>query len=189
MKKKPISDILRSNKTVFTFEDISMIWGDGNPKTVIAAVNYYVRTNQLHRVRRGIYAKEKNYDKLELATRIFTPSYVSFETVLVQAGIIFQFYKKITVASYQTRKIIADGQVYSYRKIKNTILTNPLGVKHQDEKSIASGERAFLDTIYIYKNYHFDNLSPLNKDKIFDILPIYNNKQMAIKVNEILSEK
>lgn len=189
MKKKPISDILRSNKTIFTFEDISMIWGDGNRKTVIAAVNYYVRTNQLHRVRRGIYAKDKNYDKLELATRIFTPSYVSFETVLVRAGIIFQFYKKITVASYQTREIIADGQAYSYRKIKNTILTNPLGIEHLDEKSIAGSERAFLDVIYIYKDYHFDNLSSLNEYKIFEILPIYNNKQMAKKVNEILSKR
>lgn len=182
--KRPISDILRFNKTVFTFKDISLIWGDGDKKATIAGVNYYVKTGELYRIRRGIYAKDKNYDKLELATRIFIPSYVSFETVLTQAGINFQFYKKITAASYQTREIVIDGQTYSYKKIKDFVLTNSAGVEHKDESSIASPERAFLDTIYIHKDYHFDNLGSLNWDKVFEILPIYKNKRMTKKVNE-----
>src|SRR3989338_9925310 len=183
-EKKSISDILRSAKTVFTFKDISLIWGDSDKKATIDGVNYYVKTGELYRIRRGIYAKDKNYDKLELATRIFTPSYVSFETVLIQTGINFQFYKKITVASYQTREIDVDGQTYSYKKIKDFVLTNPAGVEHKDETSVASPERAFLDTIYIHKDYHFDNLGSLNWDKVFEMLPIYKNKRMAKKVNE-----
>lgn len=183
-EKKSISDILRFNKTVFTFKDIFLIWGDSDKKAAIAGVNYYIKTGELYRIRRGIYAKDKNYDKLELAARIFTPSYVSFETVLTQAGINFQFYKKITVASYQTREIVVEGQTYSYKKIKDFVLTNPIGVEHGGESSIASPERAFLDTIYIHKDYHFDNLGSLNWDKVFEILPIYKNKRMAKKVNE-----
>ena len=183
-EKKPISDILRSTKTVLTFKDISLIWGDSYKKATIDRVNYYVKTGELYRIRRGIYAKDKNYDKLELATRIFTPSYVSFETVLIQAGINFQFYNKITIASYQTREIMVDGQTYSYKKIKNLVVTNPAGVEHRGETSVASPERAFLDTIYIHKDYHFDNLGSLNWDKVFEILPIYQNKRMAKKVNE-----
>jgi len=183
-EKKPISEILRSPKTVFTFKDISLIWGDIDKKATIDAVNYYVKTGELYRMRRGIYAKDKNYDKLELATRIFTPSYVSFETVLVQAGINFQFYEKITIASYQTREISVNGQKYSYQKIQDLILTNSIGVEHMCETSIASPERAFLDIIYIYKNYYFDNLSCLNWDKVFEILPIYKNKKMVKRVND-----
>ncbi len=182
-EKRPISEILRSNKTVFTFKDISLIWGDNDKKATIAAVNYYVKTGKLYRIRRGIYVRDKKYDKLELATRILTPSYVSFETVLTQAGMNFQFYKKITIASYQTREIIIDRQIYSYKKIKNFILTNSAGVEHRRETSIASPERAFLDTIYIHKDYHFDNLNSLNWDKVFEILPIYQNKRMTKKVN------
>ncbi len=183
-KKKSISEILRSKKTVFTFKDIALIWGNNNKKTTIDGVNYYVKTGELYRIRRGIYAKNKNYDTLELATRIYTPSYVSFETILVKAGINFQFYKKITIASYQTREIIVDDQTYSYKKIKNIILTNSAGVEHKGETSIASPERALLDTIYIHKDYHFDNLGDLNWDKIFEILPIYKNKRMAKKIKE-----
>ncbi|MBI5411656.1 hypothetical protein HZA43_00590 [Candidatus Peregrinibacteria bacterium] len=182
-EKRSITDVLRSNKTVFTFKDIALIWGDVDTKAVIAGVNYYVRTGQLYRIRRGIYAKDTHYDTRELATRIFTPSYVSFETVLVQAGINFQFYKKITVASYQTREITIDSQIYSYKKIKDLILTNAIGVEHKDESSIAGPERAFLDTIYIHKDYHFDNFGPLNWDKVFEILPIYKNQRMTKRVN------
>jgi len=182
--KKSISDILRSPKTVFTFKDISLIWGDSDKKATIDGVNYYVKTGELYRIRRGIYAKDKDYDKLELATRVFTPSYVSFETVLTQSGINFQFYKKITVASYQTREIEVDDQTYSYKKIKDLVLTNPAGVEHKGETSVASPERAFLDTIYIHKDYHFDNLSPLNWEKVFEILPIYENKSMENRVKK-----
>lgn len=187
-EKKSISDLLRSKKTVFTFKDISLIWESGDKKAVIAGVNYYVKTGQLHRIRRGIYAKDKKYDRLELAGRIFTPSYVSFETVLTQAGINFQFYGKITIASYQTREIMVEDQIYSYKKIKDLVLTNPIGVEHKDEKSIASPERAFLDTIYIHKDYHFDNLGSLNWERVFEILPIYKNKRMIKKVNEFYKD-
>lgn len=183
-KKRLISDILRSNKTVFTFKDISLIWRDSDKKAVIAGVNYYVKTGELYRIRRGVYAKNKDYNKLELATRILIPSYVSFETVLAQAGINFQFYKKITIASYQTREIVIDNQIYSFKKIKDFVLTNSAGIEHREETSIASSERAFLDTIYIHKDYHFDNLGSLNWDKVFEILPIYKNKRMTKKVNE-----
>jgi len=43
-------------------------------------------------------------------------------------------------------------------------------------------ERAFLDTLYLYKNYHFDNLSPINWKKVFEILPIYRNKALEKRV-------
>jgi hypothetical protein len=56
-------------------------------------------------------------------------------------------------------------------------LTNPAGVDQEGEYSIATSERAFLDVIYRSKDYHFDNMGPLNWEKVFDILPIYENKK------------
>ena len=182
--KKPISAILRSSRTVFTFKDISLMWRNTDKKAVIAGINYYVSTGQLHRIRRGIYAKDKNYDKTELACRIYTPAYVSFETVLTRAGINFQYYGQIFIASYLAREIVVDGQVYQYRKIKNTLLTDSAGVLNKDGIAIATTERAFLDTLYLNADYHFDNLASLNWDKVFDMLPLYNNKRMTRKVQE-----
>jgi len=187
-EKKPISKILRANNTVFTFKDISLIWGDTDKKATISAINYYVKTGDLYRIRRGFYAKDKNYDKLELATKIYTPSYISFETVLVKAGVVFQYYDQIFVASYLAREIIADGQKYSYKKIKDIILTNQVGIENKERYSIASPERAFLDILYLYKDYHFDNLSPLKWDKVLEILPIYCSKRMEKKIKQYYKE-
>lgn len=178
-----MSEILRSNKTVFSFKDLLLLWGDLNQLTAATRVNYYVRKGELYHIRRGLYAKDKNYDKFELATKIFTPSYISFETVLGKAGITFQFYGKIFVATYQSKEITCDGQIYSFKTIKASILTSAAGIEKKENYSIASPERAFLDVIYLYKDYHFDNLSPLNWQKIFETLPIYGgNKRMEKKV-------
>lgn len=185
--KKPISAILRSSRTVFTFKDISLMWRNTDKKAVIAGINYYVSTGQLHRIRRGIYAKDKNYDKTELACRIYTPAYVSFETVLTRAGINFQYYGQIFIASYLAREIVVDGRMYQYRKIKNTLLTDSTGVLNKDGIAIATSERAFLDTLYLNTDYHFDNLASLTWDKVFDMLPMYNNKRMTRKVQEFFA--
>ncbi|SYZ71964.1 conserved hypothetical protein [Candidatus Zixiibacteriota bacterium] len=175
--------LLRSKKTVFSTKDIALLWGDSRTNAARVRLNYYVNKRELYRIRRGLYAKDSGYDRLELATRIFTPSYVSFETVLSKAGITFQFYDRILVASYLTREIVCDGQTYEYRKIKNPVLINPAGVENKGEHSIATRERAFLDTIYINPDYHFDNLAPLNWDNVFELLLMYNNNRMAKKVN------
>lgn len=177
------SAILRSHQTVFSFKDIALLWRAPGTNTTRVRINYYVRTGQLYPLRRGLYAKDKNYDRLELATKIFIPSYVSFETVLAQSGIIFQLYSTIFVASYLTRDILVDGQPYSFKKIKDSILTNALGIENKDNKAIATKERAFLDTIYLNKNYHFDNLASLDWNRVFEILPIYKNKRMEKTVS------
>lgn len=174
--------LLRSSKTIFSTKDAALLWGEERENKVSARLNKYVGSGKLIRVRRGLYAKDKNYDKLELATKIYTPSYISFETVLAKAGIIFQFYNQIFVASYVKREVIVAGQLYSYKKIKDPVLTNLVGIEAKDNYHIASPERAFLDIVYSSKNYHFDNLPSLNWEKIFEILPIYRNKSMERRV-------
>ncbi len=174
-----VSIILRSKQTVFSTKDIMLLWGEVSSHAARVRISYYAKSGDLYRIRKGIYAKDKDYNRFELATKIFTPSYVSFETVLGSAGITFQHYDQIFVASYISRKISADDQDYSYKRIKDAILTNQAGVENKDNYSIASPERAFLDTVYLNKDYHFDNLSPLNWDQAFEILTVYGgNKRM-----------
>ncbi len=53
-----------------------------------------------------------------------------------------------------------------------------------DTYSIASPERAFLDILYRTKQYHFDNLEPLDWVKVYELLPIYGeNKSMRKRVD------
>ena len=184
-KGQYLEAILRSPKTVFTIKDVALLWGESNTQAIRTRLSYYVRRGKLYRVRAGIYVKDKRYNKLELATRIFTPAYVSFETILAQDGLIFQFYTHISVASYLTRDIEVDGQRYSFKRIKMPILTTSPGVENRDEISVATKERAFLDTLYLYGDYHFDNLNGLDWSKVFEILPIYQNQRMTSQVHRI----
>lgn len=184
MEKADILNILKSNNTVFSFKEILLASGESNPALLRRRIYSYIKNGQLYGIRRGLYAKDKNYNKLELATKIFIPAYVSFETVLAEAGIVFQHYGQIFVASYQTKDIDCDGQIFSFKKLKPNILNNNDGIKNKVYYSIASKERAFLDVVYLNKDYHFDNLSPLDWDKIFLLLPMYSNKRMVKKVNE-----
>ncbi len=183
-KKSYILSIYSSKNTVFTVKDIALMWDETNRGLVRRRLYRYAKAGKLYAVRKGLYAKDKNYSKFELATKIFTPSYISFETVLAKAGVVFQFYNQIFVVSYLTREIVADGQSYSYKKVKDSVLTNRAGVEAKENYYIASPERAFLDVVYSRKGYHFDNVSPLNWEKVFEILSIYKNQSMEKRVKK-----
>jgi hypothetical protein len=183
MEKATILSILRRGNTVFTFKDILLASGETNTALLKRRINYYIQKGELYAIRKGIYAKDRNYDRVELANKIFTPAYISLETVLAKEGIVFQHYDQISVVSYLSREISCDGQTYVFRRMKDIVLTNSLGIEKKGNYYIASKERAFLDTIYLNKNYHFDNLSSIDWDKCFEMLPIYDNKAMAIRLN------
>lgn len=182
MEKGFLKGLLRTDKTVYSFKELALLWQAAEFKTIKSRINYYVKRGDLYHIRRGLYATDKNYDRFELATKLCIPSYISFETVLRATGIIFQHYNQIFIASYQTKTINCDGQTYTIKRIKDSILTNTIGVELRENYSIATTERAFLDVIYLNKEYHFDNLGSLNWNKVFEILPIYQNKQMEKRV-------
>lgn len=162
--------------TVFTTKEIALILRETNLDKVKSRVNYFVNKGVLIQLRKGIFAKNTGYEVLELANKILKPSYISLETVLQKEGVVFQDYGKTTfVISYQTREIEVGDYTISFKKIKDDILTNPKGVLVENGYSIATVERAFLDAVYLYKNYYFDNLHPLNWERVENLLDIYKS--------------
>src|SRR3989338_992923 len=144
-----IAKLYQSTRTILTTKDIALLWEETNAAHLTAKIKYYAKKGLLIRLTRGVFAKSKEYDVKELATSIYTPSYVSFETVLREAGIIFQHHDAIFVAGpYPITKKI-NGHTIIFRKLKNSVLYNALGVKNEKNYSIATPERAFLDTIYL----------------------------------------
>jgi hypothetical protein len=183
MENKPIKGeylevLLRSPQTIFTSKDVALMWGEESENIIKNRLNKYVKSGKLFKVRRGLFAKDKNYNRYELATRINTPSYISFETVLGSSGMTFQYYGNIFVASYIKRNMEVDGQRIEFVRMKDYVLSNTLGIENSDGYARATKERAYLDTIYRSKKYYIDNESPLDWEKVFEILPIYHNKKM-----------
>lgn len=181
-----ILTIYKDTRTVFRLNDIAMLAGESNFQSLNKKLNYYVRTGKLQNPRKGIYAKP-GYQYEELACSICIPSYISLEYVLQKAGIIFQYDSRITVVSYLSRIIEVENQVYIFRKIKASMLIETMGIIRQNNHiNIATAERAFLDLLYLNKNYYFDNLNPLNKELVFKLLPLYQSKAMDVEVTKLL---
>ena len=178
-----IAKLYQSPKTVLTIKDIALIWEETNTASLISKIKYYAKQGSLIRLTRGVFAKSKEYDVKELATSIYTPSYISFETVLREAGIIFQHQDSIFVAGpYPATKKIGD-HVIMFRKLKESVLYNALGIKSEKNYSIATPERAFLDTIYLSPKFCFDNLRPINWELCSELVKIYDNKQLVKRLS------
>jgi predicted transcriptional regulator of viral defense system len=169
--------IYNSKQTVFSSDEIAILTKEKNLNNFKSKLSYYVKNKSLKRVRKGFFTKNEQYNKKELATKIYKPSYVSFETVLREEGLIFQYYETIFIASYLSRKIENDGKIV-YRKLKNDILLNKNGIVEKEGYFQATKERAFLDMIYLYKDYYFDNLRGIDWETCFDLVKIYNNKAL-----------
>lgn len=184
MNKNIKDEIYKSERTVFKLRDIGMLVGARNAENLKALVNYYVSKGVIRNVRRGIYVKD-SYSTKELACRIYTPSYISLETVLQRAGVIFQYASTITAVSYLSRVITVDGIEIDYRKIKDSVLCENKGIEREGNVSMAIPERAFLDRLYLNKNYYFDNISPLDKNVIEELLSIYNCRALERRTRRL----
>ncbi len=184
--KDIVLTIYKESRTVFRFNEIAMLTGVQNFQSLSKKLNYYVHTGKLNNPRKGVYSKPE-YDPEELACSLFSPSYISLQYVLQKAGVIFQFDSRITSVSYLSRIIEIEDREFIYRKIKGISLVNNAGITRQNNNvNIAEPERAFLDLLYLEKEYHFDNLNPLNKAFIFKLMPLYQSAALIKNVRKIL---
>ncbi len=83
-------------------------------------------------------------------------SYISFEAILLQTDVIFQYYSHIYSASYRTREKECDQYRYIYRRLKYHLLIQTDGVIVGDLYCMATPKRAFLDMVYLRKSYYED---------------------------------
>jgi hypothetical protein len=177
-KKDVIFEIYNNSRTVFRINDIALLLGSEKDPSLRKKLHYYVQSGKLLNPRKGFYAKE-GYNPAELACLLYTPTYISLEYVLQQAGIIFQYDSAITNISYLSRETEIDNCSFRYRQIKGEILTNTSGIiLNKNNINIASPERAFLDMLYLNKDFYFDNLNVLNKKTIDKLAGIYNSQTL-----------
>ena len=182
-----LSILLSSSRTVFTPQWLALTVNSKERLSLRRSLAYYAKKGDLLNPRRGIYTKPR-YDEQEMACALLKPSYISLEYVLSRAGVTFQFCQDITCVSYQNRTIEVDGRSYVFRQINPMIWANMLGIEQRDNIAIATPERAFLDLVYLSAGQcYFDNLRPLNKALIKQILPVYNSPILDKRVEAILA--
>ena len=189
LQKNVLEVILSSPRTVFNVQSLRMLTECEDSQKLTKSLHYYVKEGKIHNPRRGIYTKA-TFDEKEMACSLFRPAYVSLEYVLQRSGIVFQYDDTVTCVSYLNRIVEIDDKTYQFRIIKPELWIGMDGIEQQDNILIATPERAFLDMIYLSAgNCYFDNLHPLNKIKVKQLLPFYQSKVLTERVTKLLNQK
>lgn len=185
-QKNVFEVILSSSRTVFNVQSLRLQTMCEDSQKLTKSLHYYVNEGKIRNPRRGIYTKT-SYDEREMACCLFRPAYISLEYVLQRSGVVFQYDDTITCVSYLNRIVEIDEKVYQFRIINPKLWIGMEGIEQHDNILIASPERAFLDIIYLSAgNCYLDNLHPLNKTKVKQLLPFYMSKVLTQRVNELL---
>ena len=186
MQNDILLTLYQRQETVFSAQQIGLLFPELTASEIRQRMFRYVQAGKLLNPRKGFYAKP-NYSMEELACLVYKPSYISLEYVLQRAGVIFQYDRAITLVGYRTRTIeLADTEI-AYHQIKGEILACTKGITNIGNLNIATPERALLDTLYLFPNYYFDHVGKLSKQRINELLPIYNSKRLAERVQKLFS--
>lgn len=189
LQQNVLETILSSPRSVFNVQSLRMLTESEDSQKLTKSLHYYVKEGKIRNPRRGIYTKA-TYDEKEMACSLFRPAYVSLEYVLQRCGVVFQYDDAVTCVSYLNRSVEIDEKTYRFRIINPELWIGMEGIDQHDNILIATPERAFLDMVYLSAgNCYFDNLHPLNKTKIKQLLPLYKSKVLPQRVAELLSLK
>src|SRR3989338_8263972 len=142
-----IALVSQTPKTVLTTRDLALLWQETDRDALKAAIAYSLKRGDLVRLTRGVFAKGREYDPRELATSLYAPSYISFETALREAGVLFQHADTLFVAGPWSKAVTIGRTRIRFRRLKDAVLFNPSGIENRGTYSIASPERAFLDML------------------------------------------
>lgn len=160
-----IDALLKQNQPLFHTRDLSLLWGITNNNHLYTTIKRYVDKGILIPIHKGFYSTLplNQVDILKLGTSyLHRYAYVSCESVLSLAGIIFQAQNYLTLISSVSRKFTVASHHFLVRKLADAYLLNDAGITSQNSVLIASTARAVADLLYYNPRYHFDNLDAID---------------------------
>ena len=110
--------LMETRKTVFTYEEIKTIFSDLSKEALEKSLYRSKKSGELLNPYKWIRTLPI-YDEMELACKIKKDSYISLESVLFEAGAIFQAYfnTKTCIAS-SSADLRINGKIMSIKKLK-----------------------------------------------------------------------
>ncbi len=180
--------LLSSSQTVFTVDDLAVLWQMTDRSRLWESIKYYLRTNRLHSIQRGVYALSEDYSSFEAAVKLFPPTYISYTTALAYHGASFQYSREIHLMAQASKRLeVRGGQVFIYHQLKNEILLNQKGVEKKDGYWMATLERAICDTSYLVPSFVFEHLDNVNPVELEQLSKLYGNKALQYRIKRIVS--
>jgi predicted transcriptional regulator of viral defense system len=179
--------LLSVSQTVFTVDDLAILWQMPDRSKLWESIKYYVRTRRLYSIQRGVYALSEDYSLFEAGVKLFPPAYISFTTALAHHGVLFQYSSDVHLMAQASKRLEINGQIFVYHQLKNEILLNQQGIDKVDNYWIASLERAICDTSYLVPGFVFEHLRNVNFQKLELTTKIYNNQALEKRIEQIIS--
>jgi hypothetical protein len=184
---KGLKELILTKKTVFSTDEIRQIFADLSENTFKVTLYRAKLNGDLLNPYKGIWTLPV-YDERELACKLKGNSYISLESVLFEAGAIFQAYfnTKTCVAKFSADLTINNVN-YRYTKVKQDLLLNDLYVRQFENYRIATPERALCDYVYLFPRAGIDApevfSSPNSTTKFKKLFPLYpKSTQEKIKM-------
>lgn len=141
---------------IFTLVDVIKYFPNQPSSTIQTQLGRFIQRGLLARIKRGLYCfDQKQIDELDLASRLYQPSYISLETALNFYGLIPDIPQTITSVTVTTTKQIRNQfGTFSYTKIKPELFFGFVKAKSANSDSffnLAEKEKALLDYFYLRK--------------------------------------
>jgi len=185
----------KTNQKIFSTQDLAVIWQEADKRKLLESIKYYLRTKQIYQVSRGIYSTEKYNAKdieenielsFKIAQRISPNSYISLYTAMKYHGLIFQYYEDIYSIGERNIKREIFNKNFIYKTMKDDIFRSDIGILEKKGYRIAGKERSFCDSLYLFPNIGVDNIDILDKDMVWKISKIYENKSLNRRIKLLL---
>jgi hypothetical protein len=154
-----INELIKIDHKIYHTNDLAILWGITNKNTLYTAIKRYVQKGVLIPIYKGLYSTVplSQLNPLELGRAIIHRyTYLSTESVLVQAGVLTQATYMYTFVSSLPKKVKVGSVAFLFRRLKDEYLYHPAGILYQNGIFIATAERAAADLHYFNPKYYFD---------------------------------
>ena len=189
------------NFTLFTLSDIKKL----DPNFGRSRLNEWQEKGYIKKIIKNFYIfsdlRLDDYTLFEIANKIYSPSYVSFEMALSYYNLIPEtVYLVTSVSTRKTYGFDTNIGTFSYKNIKETAFFGYNLIKNKDKYfKIANPEKAIIDFLYYRQDFKSMSMAEqlrinteefkttLNEKKFKEYLNIINNKELK-KRAELLWE-
>jgi len=176
-------------KSYFSFADARKI-SEIDDTSLRVAVSRLIKSGKIISLAKGYYCLDPaRVDWPKMALEVYAPSYLSFEWILGQSGILSQKSYSLTLATTKrARQIEAGNTLFAYRHLQEKLF---FGYIIKDGYLMAEPEKAFLDLAYLSLNgcANFDpeemNLSLLNKNKLKQYLKRFSSRRLDFLIGKL----
>ena len=151
------------NLNLFTLADVIKFFPCQKESLIRTQLSRFIKKKLIIKIKRGLYCFNANQiDELELANKLYSPSYISLETALNYYGLIPDITQAVTSVNLTTtKKIVNRFGVFYYTKMNSRLFFGFTKIKSSQSPSfidLAYKEKALLDYFYLRKITAIDEL-------------------------------